>query len=182
MLLRLAYLGVTNALAMFRLLPMSDRAKDVEILTLRHQIMILERQLNGQRIRFTPADRALLAAPLHRLPRAASLRVRLLVRPETLLRWHRDLIAARHARIPAQSVSAGRGRRGRSACWCYVWRRRTAPGNTAASTVNCSSWASRSLHPLSGRSSTRPVSTRHLNGLRRLDNVPTISSRGDHRR
>jgi hypothetical protein len=30
-LLRLAYLGVTNAFAMLRLLPMSDRAKDAEI-------------------------------------------------------------------------------------------------------------------------------------------------------
>jgi hypothetical protein len=68
-LFRLAYLGVTNALAMLRLLPTSDRAKDAEILALRHQIMILERQLQGQRIRFTPADRALLAALLHRLPR-----------------------------------------------------------------------------------------------------------------
>ncbi len=35
MLFRLAYLGVTNALAMLRLLPMSDRAKDAEILALR---------------------------------------------------------------------------------------------------------------------------------------------------
>jgi putative transposase len=98
-LLRLAYLGVTNTLAMLRLLPMSDRAKDVEILALRHQITVLERQLHGQRIRFTPADRALLAALLHRLPRAVLRHVRLLVRPETVLRWHRDLIAARHARI-----------------------------------------------------------------------------------
>jgi hypothetical protein len=35
---------------------MSDRAKDVEILALRHQIMVLQRQLNGQRTCFTPAD------------------------------------------------------------------------------------------------------------------------------
>ena len=48
MLLRLAYLGVTNAFAMLRLLPMSNREKDVEILALRHQIGVLERQLNGQ--------------------------------------------------------------------------------------------------------------------------------------
>jgi putative transposase len=67
-LLRLAYLGVTNTLAMLRLQPMSDRAKDVEILALRHQITVLERQLHGQRIQFTRADRALLAALLHRLP------------------------------------------------------------------------------------------------------------------
>ncbi|MEU1839366.1 hypothetical protein [Micromonospora chersina] len=58
MLLRLAYLGATNALAMLRLLPMSDRAKDAEILTLRHRIMVFQRQLHGQKIRFTPADRA----------------------------------------------------------------------------------------------------------------------------
>ena len=37
MLLRLAYLGVTNVFAALRLLPMSDHAKDVEILALRHQ-------------------------------------------------------------------------------------------------------------------------------------------------
>jgi hypothetical protein len=67
-LLRRAYLGLTNTLAMLRLLPMSDRAKDAEIPALRHQIMILERQLGDTKARFTPADRALLAALLHRLP------------------------------------------------------------------------------------------------------------------
>ena len=70
MLLRLAYLGVTHALTLLRLLPMSDRDKDAEILALRHQITVLERQLHGEKIRFTPADRALLAALLHRLLRA----------------------------------------------------------------------------------------------------------------
>ena len=58
MLFRLAYLGVTNTLALLRLLPMSDRDKDAEILALRHQIMVLQRQLNGDRVRFTSADRA----------------------------------------------------------------------------------------------------------------------------
>ncbi|WP_158849459.1 hypothetical protein [Saccharothrix deserti] len=45
MLLRLAYPGVTNAFALLRLLPMSDRDEDVEILVLRHQITVLERRL-----------------------------------------------------------------------------------------------------------------------------------------
>jgi transposase InsO family protein len=98
-LLRLAYLGVTNALALLRLLPMTDQAKDAEILALRHQIAVLERQLHGQKIRFTPADRAFLAALLHRLPRDLLRPIRLLVRPETVLRWHRDMIARYHARI-----------------------------------------------------------------------------------
>jgi hypothetical protein len=69
MLLRLAYLGVTNAFALLRLLPRSDQDKDAEILSLRHQIAVLQRHLGSQRIRFEPADRALLAALLHPLPR-----------------------------------------------------------------------------------------------------------------
>lgn len=97
MLLRLAYLGVTNVFAMLRLLPMSDREKDVEILALRHQIGVLERQLNGQQVRFHASDRAFLASLLHGLPREVLRRMRLLVRPDTVLRWHRDLLARRHA-------------------------------------------------------------------------------------
>jgi putative transposase len=65
-LLRLAYLGLTNTFALLRLLPMSDRDKDIEILALRHQIGVLQRQLGDTRVRFSPADRALLAALLHR--------------------------------------------------------------------------------------------------------------------
>jgi hypothetical protein len=44
-LLRLAYLSVTSVFALLRLLPVSDRDKDIEILALRHQITVLERQL-----------------------------------------------------------------------------------------------------------------------------------------
>jgi putative transposase len=96
-LLRLAYLGMSNALALLRLLPMSDRDKDAEILALRHQLVVLQRQLGANRVRFTPTDRALLAALLHHLPRRVLGRLHLVVRPDTLLRWHRDQIARRHA-------------------------------------------------------------------------------------
>jgi putative transposase len=96
-LLRLAYLGVTNVFAMLRLLPVGDRDINIEILALRHQITVLERQLGKERVRFTAGDRALLAALLHLLPRDVLRRVRLLVRPDTVLRWHRDLLARRHA-------------------------------------------------------------------------------------
>jgi transposase InsO family protein len=96
-LLRLTYLGVTNAFALLRLLPLSDRDKDAEILALRHQITVLERQLGDTRPRFFSADRAFLAALLHRLPIDALHRLRLLVRPDTVLRWHPDLLARRHA-------------------------------------------------------------------------------------
>ena len=68
MLFRLAYLGVTSTLGLLRLLPMSDHDKDAEILALRHQIMVLERHLHGDGVRFTPGDRAWLAALLHPVP------------------------------------------------------------------------------------------------------------------
>jgi hypothetical protein len=68
-LLRPAYLAVTNAVAVLRLLPKSDPAKDAEILALRRQITVLERQLHGTNVRFATADRAFLAALLTRLPR-----------------------------------------------------------------------------------------------------------------
>ena len=55
MLLRLAYLGLTNTFAVLRLLPRSDTDKDAEILALRHQLMVCQRQLGGQRVRFTMA-------------------------------------------------------------------------------------------------------------------------------
>ena len=97
MLLRLAYLAVTNVFALLRLLPASDRDKDAEILALRHQVTVLRRQLGTNRPRFSPADRAFLAALLHRLPRDVLGRFRLLIRPDTVLRWHRNLLARRHA-------------------------------------------------------------------------------------
>ena len=97
MLLRLIYLSVTNVFALLRLLPVGDRDKDVEILALRHRITVLQRQLGTTRPRLSPSDRAFLAALLHRLPRDVLGRFRLLVRPETVLRWHRDLLAHRHA-------------------------------------------------------------------------------------
>nr|CEL18042.1 hypothetical protein [Kibdelosporangium sp. MJ126-NF4]CTQ90730.1 hypothetical protein [Kibdelosporangium sp. MJ126-NF4] len=67
-----------------------DRDKDIEILVLQHQIAVLQRQLGGSRVRFSPADRALFAAFLHRLPHRTLHR---------LLRWHRDLLGRRHARM-----------------------------------------------------------------------------------
>ena len=110
--MRLAYLTAANAFAVLRLLPMTDRDKDTEILVLRHQMAVLERQLAGKRVRFTAADRALLAALLHRLPSGALRRMRLLVRPDTVRRWRRTLVAGRHAarskpKRPIQTQAAG---------------------------------------------------------------------------
>jgi putative transposase len=70
----------------------SKREKEIEILLLRHQLRVLERQV--RRPALTPADRALLAAFSRVLPRRAW-KTSLFVTPPTLLRWHRELVARR---------------------------------------------------------------------------------------
>jgi hypothetical protein len=90
-LVRFAYLAVAHAFAALRLLPMTDREKDVEILALRHQFTVLHRQLGDHRPRLRPEERALLAVLLVPLSRATLRRLRLLVGPDTVLRRHRDL-------------------------------------------------------------------------------------------
>lgn len=134
MLLRLAYLGVTNAFAMLRLLPMSGRDKDVEILALRHQITVLQRQLGKEKVRFDASDRTLLAALLHQLPLDVLHSVRLLVRPNTVLRWHRDLVARRHAHM-SRPKRPGRPRTVRSVRALVLRLARENPG-----------WGYRRLH------------------------------------
>ncbi|MCX5096519.1 hypothetical protein OOK36_48945 [Streptomyces sp. NBC_00365] len=45
---------MTIMFAMLRLLPVSSRDMGVEVLVLRHQITVLQRHLNGQRVQFAP--------------------------------------------------------------------------------------------------------------------------------
>ena len=66
-----------------------DCSKDVEILVLRHQLAVLQRQI--VRAHFEPDDRALITALARVLGRDRwSI---FLVRPDTILRWHRRLVA-----------------------------------------------------------------------------------------
>ncbi|MGH3889524.1 MAG: helix-turn-helix domain-containing protein [Pseudonocardiaceae bacterium] len=97
MLLRLSYLALTGMVTFLRLLPMSNIDKDIEILALRHQLAILQRQ--ASKPRFTPPDRAFLAAILHRIRRPTLRQLHLIVSPDTVLRWHRDLLNRHHARL-----------------------------------------------------------------------------------
>jgi hypothetical protein len=63
---RLAYLAATNALALPRPLSMSEREKEVEILVLRHQLLVLQPQV--AKPAFTDVDRAFVAGLPRRLP------------------------------------------------------------------------------------------------------------------
>ena len=86
---RLAYLTLCRSIQLLVQLARGDAAKDLEILVLRHQLTVLRRQT--ARPRLEPADRALLAAISRVLPRSRW--SCFFVRPETLLRWHRRLVA-----------------------------------------------------------------------------------------
>jgi putative transposase len=82
--LRFAYLVVLRVFGWLALLAWPDRAKDAEILILRHQVTVLQRQVKNPRLSW--ADRAMLAA-LARLLAGRELRqLRLIVSPRTLLR------------------------------------------------------------------------------------------------
>jgi hypothetical protein len=90
-LLKLADLLLCRSVQLLTLLARGDAAKDLEILVLRHQLTVLRR--NTPRPRLESADRALLAAISRALPRARW--SCFIVKPETLLRWHRQLVNGR---------------------------------------------------------------------------------------
>lgn len=83
------YRLVRLVLELFVLRGRTDRSKDVEILVLRHQLAVLQRQI--ARPRFEPDDRAILSALARALGRDRwSI---FMVKPDTILRWHRRLVA-----------------------------------------------------------------------------------------
>lgn len=65
-----------------------DLNSDLEVVVLRHQLMVLRRQLGKPDLR--RRDRVFMAAISRALPRARW--SSFLVRPQTLLRWHRELV------------------------------------------------------------------------------------------
>jgi putative transposase len=81
-----------------------DQAElQAEVLALRRQVQVLERQI--KRVHWSPGDRMVLAALRKRIPRSGW--AGLLVKPETVLGWHRALVRRKWAAYQA------RPRRGR---------------------------------------------------------------------
>ena len=108
MCLRFVVLLITRVAAWLRLARREETWKTAEILILGHQLAVLQRQ-QPRRPRLNWADRALLAALLNVIPKAHRQALRLLVTPDTIVRWHRDLVRRRWG---ARSM---RGRTGRPA-------------------------------------------------------------------
>jgi putative transposase len=89
------YVVFCRLLELVVLVSRRERSKELEILVLRHELSILRRQVRQPR--FKPHDRLLLAAFSRVLPRRSW--STFLVRPETLLQWHRRLVV-RHWTYP----------------------------------------------------------------------------------
>jgi putative transposase len=66
----------------------NDLTRDVEVVVLRHQLKVLKRQVSKPRLR--RRDRLFMAAMSRALPRARW--SSFVVTPQTLLRWHRELV------------------------------------------------------------------------------------------
>jgi putative transposase len=91
MLLSFVYLVFVSLLKLLVGSRRPAQVKDIELIVLRHQLDVLRRQVERPRLR--SSDRAFLAAASRLLPPAR--RRGLLVTPQTLLRWHRELVRRR---------------------------------------------------------------------------------------
>jgi putative transposase len=108
MCLRFMFLLTTRLAAWLRLARREETWRTAEILILRHQLAVLRRQ-QPRRLSLNRADRALLATLLSVVPKARRHGLRLLVTPDTIGRWHRDIVRRRWA------AGSMRGKTGRPA-------------------------------------------------------------------
>jgi hypothetical protein len=147
-LLTSVYMVTRLVLAVVTVLVRREVSKDAELLALRHENAVLRRHV--KRVRYEPADRVWLSALARLIPRRRWRHV-FGVTPDTLLRWHRRLVAwrwtyARHARAGRRPTPASVSR-------LVVAMARQNPG-----------WGHRRTHRPSMMSSTLRASTssRHL--------------------
>ena len=90
---KIVYLFMRWLFSLAALVIRSDRAKDAELLVLRHENAVLRR--NVVRVRYDPADRAWFAALTRFIPRRRWAEI-FPVTPATLLAWHRRLAARKY--------------------------------------------------------------------------------------
>jgi hypothetical protein len=149
------YLALRHVLELIMLCCRSAEAKEIEILVLRHELTVLRRQ--HPRPRLQPKDRALLAALSRQLPRARwSV---FLVKPETLLGWHRRMVRRRWT-----YALAPRGRPPvpdpvQQLILRFAWE--NPRWATSGSAANCSALAARSRPAPSDECSAPAASIQH---------------------
>jgi putative transposase len=144
------FLVITRLAVWLRLSRREETWKTAEILILRHQLAVLQRR-QPRRPKLNWADRALLAALPGVIPKTRRHGLRLLVTPDTILRWHRDIVRRRWAASPMRGKT-GRPPAGTSGPWPCGWPGRTPGGATAGSTGSWPAWECPSRRRRCGRS------------------------------
>jgi putative transposase len=107
--LKLIFLIVSRGVSLLGLSRREAWWKDAEILMLRHQLVVAQRERPQAHVRLAWPDRAWLALLAWTLPIERLAAMRLIVTPGTILRWRRDIVRRRWARL------SRRGRSGRPA-------------------------------------------------------------------
>jgi putative transposase len=93
--LKLIFLIATRAVSLLGLSRREWWWKDAEMLMLRHQLAVAERQRPRAHSRLTWLDRAWLALLAGTVPAERLAAMRLIVTPGTIVRWHRDIVRHR---------------------------------------------------------------------------------------
>jgi putative transposase len=92
---KLIFLIIARAVSLLGLSRREWWRKDAEILMLRHQLAVAERERIRDHSRLTWPDRAWLALLAGTMPAERLAAMRLIVTPGTILRWHRDIVRRR---------------------------------------------------------------------------------------
>ena len=135
MCLRFVFLLITRTASWLRLSQREETWKTAEILLLRHQLAVLQRR-QPRRPDLGCADRALHATLLAVIPKVPHYGLRLLVTPDTIARWHRNIVRRRWAARSIRGQFAGRPSAATSTPWSSGWPGRTPAGDTARSTAS----------------------------------------------
>jgi hypothetical protein len=114
---------ITRLAAWLRLSRREEIWETAGILILRHQPSVLQRR-QPRRPNLDWADRALLGL----IPKVRRPGLRLLVTPDTILRWHRDIVRRRGPPRPCVARQVGRRPAGTSGRWSSDWPARTPSG------------------------------------------------------
>jgi putative transposase len=96
---------VTRAVSLLGLSRRESWQKDAEILMLRHQLAVAQRQRARAHARLTWPDRAWLTLLAGTVPAERLAAMRLIVTPGTIMRWHRDIARRQWARRSRQGRS-----------------------------------------------------------------------------
>ncbi len=139
MCLRFVFLLITRVASWLRPSRREQAWQTAEILILRHQLAVVQRR-QPRRPNVNWADRALLAALPGVIPKARRHGLRLLVTPDTIVRWHRGIVRRRWAARSMRGTSGRPATRRNISALVLRLARENPEWGTAGSTASWPAW------------------------------------------